>query len=100
MQIANVQAGERCVVAGQLPDIGDGVEMIDRFQVVLERFAGNGDAVFDNHRGLDGGEGVSLDCVRRAGEFEVVRVVEICRAAGRADGQLIEFSLLGGNGGK
>ena len=85
MQVAHVHFGERCRLACKLPDLLDRLEVVDRFQVILERFSSDGDALLNDHRRLDGDERIALDRVRCVGEFEVLGVIEIWRPAGRAD---------------
>jgi hypothetical protein len=73
--------------------------VVDRLQVVAERLSSNGDALFDDRCRLDSGQRVPLDRVRCVGEFDVLRMIKIRRPAGRADAELVEFSLPGDNGG-
>jgi hypothetical protein len=70
------------------------LEVIDGFKVIFERLAANGDAFLNNKRRLGSAQGVALDRVRRVGQFEVLRMLEIGQPAGRARAA-IEFGLLG-----
>ena len=74
--------------------------MVDRLKMVFERLASDGDALFDDHRRFDGGQRVPLDRVGGVGQFEVLGMVEIGRAARYVDAERVQLGLLRSNGGK
>src|ERR1019366_10359156 len=78
----------------------DGVVMIDRLQVILERLARDGDALLDDERGFGGGQRVALDRVRCVGQFEVASVIKIGQSMRHADAKPIEFGFLGADRGQ
>ena len=55
--------------------------MIDGFEMIAERFAAHGNAVFDDFRRFAQREGVPLDGVGRIGEINVVVLLELRQAA-------------------
>jgi hypothetical protein len=58
--------------AGQIPDLPDGVVMIERFKVILQWLPGDRDSLLDDKRRFDRREGVPLDRIRSVGDFYVV----------------------------
>jgi len=50
-------------------------------------------ALLDHKRRLSGAQRVSLDSIRRVGQFEVVRMLEIGQAAARAQAVELRFFL-------
>lgn len=95
MQVAHVHFRQRIrLLPRKLAHVMQCLEVIDGFEVVLERLAADGDALLDNKRRLDGGEGVPLDGVRCVGEFEVLAVFEVGQPAGGGRPQPVKLGLL------
>jgi hypothetical protein len=68
--------------------------MIDGFEVVAQRLAADGNAMLDDLGRFAKREGVSLDRVRRVGQFDVVVFLKL-RQGGRGDrAQPVELRLL------
>ena len=51
--------------------------MVDRFQVVAQGFAADGNTVLDDLGGLAKRTGIALDRVRGIGEFNVVKLLQL-----------------------
>jgi hypothetical protein len=60
-RFADVGFPQRGGLPRELAHIVQGLEVIDRFEMILERFAADGNAVLDDHPRFGAGERVALD---------------------------------------
>ena len=68
--------------------------VIDRLKVFAQRFAADGDAVFDHFRRLTVGKRVSFDGVRGVGQLDVVIFLELRERVTRQRAQSVQLLLL------
>src|ERR1051325_8229573 len=68
--------------------------MVDRLQMILERFARDCDALLDDKRGFGRGQRVALDRVRCVGQFEVTGMIEVGQSVRDRDAQPVELGFL------
>ena len=73
------------------------LEVIDCFEMILQRFAANGDAVLDHHPRFGGSQRVAFDRVRRVGQFDVVGPVEVVEAVRGLRPEPVKLGLFGGD---
>jgi hypothetical protein len=73
------------------------LEMTDRFEMILERFAADGNPVLDHHPRFGGGQRVARDRVRCIGQFDILGAVEVVEAVRSLRPQPVELGLLGGD---
>src|SRR5271156_6778211 len=85
---------------GPMPDIADRLVMIDRFEVILERLAGDCDPVLDDQGRLGGRERIPIDRIRGVGEFEIVDMLEIAEGGAKLRANSVQLRLLDGDPGK
>ena len=97
MQVAHITLGQRFTAACQFAHITDRVVMIDCLKVIPQWFTGNGDTLFDHHRGFRCRERIPLNRIRRIGEFDIVGMLKVGQPVRREGTQPVEFGLLGGN---
>jgi hypothetical protein len=82
VQYAHVLLSEWRCLPCQVVDVADGLVMVDRLQVVLERLATDRDPLRDDQRRLGGIERVPLDRVRGVGQFQIVDVLKVAEGVG------------------
>jgi hypothetical protein len=70
-----------------------GLVMVDGFEMIAQRLAGDGNAVLDDFGGLAKGERVSLDRVGRVSQLDVVVFLELRQGGPRRRAQPIELRL-------
>ena len=63
MQIPHVAFGDARRVPGEFANVADGIVMIERFEMILQRLAADGHAFLDYERGFDGTERIAFDGV-------------------------------------
>jgi hypothetical protein len=98
VQRAHVHLGERCSATRELAHITDGVVMIDRLHVILERLAADRDALLDDQRGFGCRQRVPLDRVRRVGQFKIMDMLKVAQPPGcQGLRESIQFGLLRGD---
>ncbi len=77
MQLAYGRLAHRRGRSGQCAHPLHGVVMVDRFEMIAERFAAHGNAVLDDLGGLAKGERVSFDRVGRVGQLDVIMFLKL-----------------------
>ncbi len=60
-----------------------GLIMINRFEVVAQRFAADGNAMFDHFRRLTQREGISLDRIGRESQIDIVMFLQLRHCGAR-----------------
>ena len=98
-RFADIAFAERRGSACQHADVAQRVEVVEGFEMILERLAADRDALLDDQGRLGGRQGVALDRVRRVGQFQVVRMLEIGERTGCPAQEPVELGLLAGNDG-
>jgi hypothetical protein len=83
---ADVELGQWTGLAGEIAHIGDGVVVIDRLQMVLQRLAADGDPLLAHQHRFRRAERVPLDRVGGIGQFEIDDVFQIPQPLGGRGG--------------
>ena len=97
MQVADIGFPQRHRLPREITDIAQRLEVIDRFEMIFQRLAADCNAVLDHDPRFGGGQRVALDRVRRVGQLDVIRPVEVLEAVRRLRPKPVELSLLGGD---
>jgi hypothetical protein len=74
--------------------------MVDNLQVIAQRFAAHGEAVFDQLRGLPERERVAFDSVRGVGQIDVIGFLQGKQRRPRDRAHRVEPRLLRGDRGE
>jgi D-aminopeptidase len=98
MQIVQIHFGERRSFMAQFAHLAQRIVVIDRYQMIAQRFAGYGDATLDRQHGFGGSPRVPLDCVRDVRELDVVRMLEVAGSGRRECTQPMQFGHPDSNG--
>jgi hypothetical protein len=77
MKVADIGLPQRLRLSRQIAPIMQRLEVPDRFEMILERLAADGDPVLDHHPRFGGGQRIALDRVRRVGQFDVVGTIQV-----------------------
>jgi hypothetical protein len=97
VQIADICLPQRRRLPRELADKAQRLEVIDRFEMIFQRLAADCNAVLDHHPRFGGGQRVALDRIRRVGQLDIVRLVEVFEAVRRLRPEPVELSPLGGD---
>src|SRR5262245_41015291 len=86
MQLPKIGLGQRLTSARQRAYISARLLVLDRFEMILERFAADRNALLDDQRCFGRAERVSLDRVRGVGQLQIVDMLKVtepsaCRRA-------------------
>ena len=82
MQVSYVHFGQRPLLSCEGADVADSLKVVDGLKMVSQRLTGDGDTLFNDHRGFNGGQRIPFDRVGGVGQFKVLGMVEIGRASG------------------
>ena len=77
MQAADIKFGQGFTAPSEFAHITDCVVVVDCFEMIPQRFTGNGDALLDHHRGFRRRQGIPFDRVGCVGEFDIVGLFEV-----------------------